>query len=130
MTIQQNINIDEIAEALNDKVDRNLLNLPSSVSYVVESYHSGTSWYKVWNDGFIQQGGYYDGTVDGFAWVNYLKPYSTNPVVTITRYTTTENDDSASTDRRHVMIRGINSASFRAWGVWAGYKYIWSAQGY
>ena len=26
-------------------------------SYIVESWHEGTEWYRVWSDGFIEQGG-------------------------------------------------------------------------
>lgn len=26
-------------------------------AYVTETWHSGTSWYRVWSDGFIEQGG-------------------------------------------------------------------------
>lgn len=128
MTIQQNINIDEIAEALNDKADIDLNNI--SRPYIIETWSSGTSWYRIWSDGFKEQGGYYDGTVDGFVWVSFFKIYNNLPNVTITRYTAAENDDSAGADRRHVMIRGIETSRFRAWGVWAGYKYMWHACGY
>lgn len=33
----------------------NLSNKPKA--YVTETWHSGTSWYRVWSDGFIEQGG-------------------------------------------------------------------------
>ena len=28
-------------------------------AYVTETWHSGTSWYRVWSDGWIEQGGTY-----------------------------------------------------------------------
>lgn len=44
---------------------------------VVESWHNGANWYRVWSDGFIEQGGY---AVEGIANVDYglalLKPYT------------------------------------------------------
>ena len=45
--------------------------------YLVETWRSGSSWYRVWSDGFIEQGGY---AVEGIANVDYglalLKPYT------------------------------------------------------
>ena len=46
--------------------------------YLIETWHSGSSWYRVWSDGFIEQGGY---AAEGIANVDYglalLKPYTT-----------------------------------------------------
>ncbi len=47
--------------------------------YLIETWRSGSSWYRVWSDGFIEQGGY---AVEGIANVDYglalLKPYTTD----------------------------------------------------
>ena len=47
------------------------------VAVVVQNYKSGTSWYRIWSDGWIEQGGSW-GTNTG-AWaeasVTYLKAY-------------------------------------------------------
>ena len=43
---------------------------------IVETYVNGTSWYRVWSDGWCEQGGRFqsaDGTDTG---VNFLKPFS------------------------------------------------------
>lgn len=54
----QGINTGEILEALNDKMDRDAHNLQSPTAVVIETYHNGTDWYRVWSDGWCEQGGY------------------------------------------------------------------------
>ena len=51
-----------IATDLNGKADRDLSNATApvlSAPYVVETWRDGTSWYRKWSDGWIEQGGYY-----------------------------------------------------------------------
>lgn len=50
--------IDNIATDLNGKADRDLTNCTKP--YVTETYRNGTSWYRVWSDGWCEQGGIYD----------------------------------------------------------------------
>lgn len=47
--------IDAIATDLNNKMDRDGLN--SLASVCVESYVNGNSWYRVYSDGWCEQGG-------------------------------------------------------------------------
>ena len=62
------VDIDEIVTELNRKADVDLMNaVPTSVfatalntagiRTVVETYINGASWYRVWSDGWIEQGG-------------------------------------------------------------------------
>lgn len=71
------VDIDEIATDLNGKADRDLLNLTNGLAnticttaatttssassarpaVVVRNYRSGDNWYRVWSDGWIEQGG-------------------------------------------------------------------------
>lgn len=53
------IDIDEITVELNHKVDKRDL---SEVQCVIETYHSGSSWYRIWSDGWCEQGGIANGT--------------------------------------------------------------------
>lgn len=41
--------------------------------YITETYHNGTEWYRLWSDGWIEQGGQINGTTSGT--LTYLKPY-------------------------------------------------------
>lgn len=45
---------------------------------VVENYVNGTSWYRIWSDGWIQQGGLANKTVDGWSQTSayFLKNFS------------------------------------------------------
>lgn len=45
--------------------------IPKPNAYVTTTWHSGTSWYRVWSDGFIEQGGHGTGSV-----CNFSKPFS------------------------------------------------------
>ena len=56
-------------ETLNNKVDRSDL---VDVAAVIESYRNGTSWYRIWSDGWCEQGGFLNGSI---VTVSLLKPY-------------------------------------------------------
>ena len=51
------VDIDEIITDLNGKADTDLLNVPSSKGILTESYVNGSSWYRVYSDGWCEQGG-------------------------------------------------------------------------
>lgn len=74
------VDIDEIATDLNGKADTGLSNVPTSKGILTESYKNGSSWYRVYADGWCEQGGAW-GTSTG-AWasanVTFLKPFVNN----------------------------------------------------
>ena len=92
---QIEVDIDEIATDLNGKADTDLSNLSNGLAntlcttaatttssassarpaVVVENYKNGNDWYRVWSDGWIEQGGV-TGTTRGSETVTYLKPFS------------------------------------------------------
>ena len=41
-----------------------LLDKLNSMKYVVETWNEGNEWYRVWSDGWIEQGGMYDSGTD------------------------------------------------------------------
>ena len=51
------VDIDDIATDLNGKADVDLSNVPASKGILTESYINGTSWYRVYSDGWCEQGG-------------------------------------------------------------------------
>ena len=53
----------------NSKVDK------AGNAWVVETYRNGTEWYRVWSDGWIEQGGYFEKKLDTALAVTFLKPY-------------------------------------------------------
>ena len=42
--------------------------------YIKEKYANGTSWYRIWSDGWIEQGGYSSGSTGRT--VSFLKVFS------------------------------------------------------
>ena len=51
---------------------------------MARTYKSGTSWYRVWSDGWIEQGGFYYPKTSGTVTVNLPKAYlDTNYNITI-----------------------------------------------
>lgn len=52
------INAGRIEEKLGDKLDRSAVK-----AYIIETYKNGASWYRVWSDGWIEQGGFYSGSI-------------------------------------------------------------------
>ena len=67
--------IDEIATDLNGKADTDLSNVPASKGILIESYVNGTSWYRVYSDGWCEQGGSSVLSAVGWATVNFIKSF-------------------------------------------------------
>lgn len=64
-------NLDETGQAVIDgKIDRD------GNSTVIETYHNGTEWYRIWSDGWIEQGGRVYISASTALTVNLLKPYA------------------------------------------------------
>ena len=67
------VDIDEITTDLNGKVDKADL---AEVHVVIETYQNGTDWYRLYDDGWVEQGGRVDGNAtDWDASITYMKPF-------------------------------------------------------
>ena len=54
------INVNNLSEMINDKMDNDMGNLPQNIDYVVEwksPTSSNPSWYRLYKSGWIEQGG-------------------------------------------------------------------------
>lgn len=51
--------------------------IPKPNAYVTKTWHSGTSWYRVWSDGFIEQGGSYISSDSSAFIITLNKPMTT-----------------------------------------------------
>lgn len=69
------INIGQITEALNNKLDRDGMNAGNPASVVIETYSNETSWYRVYSDGWCEQGGTVEATSNIWVTITLLKPY-------------------------------------------------------
>lgn len=57
------VDIQNVMSAVN-AVQAQVGEIPTPKAYVTETWHSGTSWYRKWSDGWIEQGGYNAGGSD------------------------------------------------------------------
>lgn len=101
--------------------------------YLVESGSDGDKWYRIYNDGWCEQGGVYDNGSSSNAFtatINFLKEFDdTNYVANATPRTTNEHPASASlydkqTDSMSLFVN-------RNYDSGANVRYVsWKAEGY
>lgn len=98
---------------------------------VTQNYNNGKNWYRVWSDGWIEQGGYISGTRASGAWfvVNFLKNFtSSNRMVMLSRAETgivdegnvpilLDTDNSTNSFKCYIN----NTTSTRLWWYACGY---------
>lgn len=68
------INVNNLSEMINDKMDNDMGNLPQNIDYVVEwksPTSSDPSWYRLYKSGWIEQGGL--DLRHGYFIINFLK---------------------------------------------------------
>jgi len=116
------VDIDEVMTDLNAKVDKADL---SPVDVVVETYVNGTSWYRIWSDGWIEQGGFATRSA-ATQTVTFPKAFAdTNYNIQISARHTTD-----STDGRPPLIRGRTKTDFTL-NIYTSYEgAYWLACGY
>lgn len=67
------VDIDKIATDLNGKADVDLTNCTKP--HIVETYVNGTSWYRVYSDGWCEQGGRLSVSSNQTVTITFLKPF-------------------------------------------------------
>lgn len=131
-------NLDAAGQAIiNGKADINLSNLNNTgnaaasnlnskgIRTVVETYVNGTNWYRVWSDGWIEQGG--KGNSGAYIIQNFLKPFSNaNYTITATPYV----EGSDSTDTYAVAVRNKTVSNFTTFLNTRYLHFDWRACGY
>lgn len=113
------------ADQTTKKVLEFLKNRNSADAYVVETGGDSTSWYRVWSDGLLEQGGSYT-AVTGTNTVTFLKPFSNADYFI--------GNNRAASDSGSVSVRGamyFNKTPTSAETVAnAGNPMAWYAVGY
>ena len=97
--------------------------------YVVETYHSGTSWYRIWSDGFVEQGGYSNSPYGQVATITLIKPLNT------TNYTILLGGVGGSESSVRVQPENQTKTSFQTARYYSGNargdgSLYWEALGY
>lgn len=109
------VDIDEVMTDLNDKVDKSDL---APVQCVIETYSSGANWYRVWSDGWIEQGGTRIATAT-WETITFLKPFANN------NYTSLVSNTAGGTSGN-----GIRNKTATTMQIYQNWQYDWYACGY
>lgn len=127
---QIQVDIDEIATDLNGKADVDLSNVPTSKGILTESYVNGTSWYRVYSDGWCEQGGYQLtlSAANTMVKISLLKPYkdgnytvvATNAGSSATNYYNVKVGSGAINETDGFYL-ALSSTSAAAWWQASGY---------
>lgn len=102
---------------------------------IVEKKQSGTQWYRVYSDGWCEQGGITGLIADyGTATVNLLKPFAdTNYTITKGTMMPSTSDDGNYNDASCIRYASRTTSSFQIYnrGATDGGRYVgWQAEGY
>lgn len=104
------IDINEVYEDLNLKANTDLSNVPNSKGILVESYQNGTSWYRVYSDGWCEQGGITTSSTDIDKTTTYLKAFTDNDYTLLV--TTLSSETIAYSQIAHVGAKSKTSTDF------------------
>lgn len=111
------------SELFNGKVDKADM---TEVQCVVETYSNGTSWYRIWSDGWCEQGGQIVQTGDAYITVSFLKPFiNTNYVIFKNQPYNSSNPESGY----HSSFFNYTTSSAQTKNF-TGENSMWQASGY
>ena len=121
----QLINVARIEEKLTD------VNAASR-GYVVESYHNGTDWYRIYSDGWIEQGGRFYNNADVVNTISFLKPFKNTDYSVLINHGVSGKFDISITGKHSDEAWGYTTTNFQAQTFnTVGLNWIvWSACGY
>ena len=101
----------------------------ASLTTVVETYKNGTSWYRVWSDGWCEQGGYEPAANAVEKTITFLKPYKTTPNISGTQVSNNSNNISGKSIAIINTGESITTAGF-AMQISSLVGKFWEAKGY
>lgn len=113
------------AELFNNKMDRDLSNRTSNIHFVTQTYQNGTSWYRIYDDNWCEQGGVISGTT-----TTLLKPYKNTNYTIFLGYTAGTdgcwytNNKKTSSFQQYVKYYGINAQADSQANYWKACGYI------
>jgi hypothetical protein len=131
--------ISEMLTELTGKADRRLSNLDTAnlaCHVVVDSYYDDTTgdWYRVYDDGWVEQGGVVASTGSGSKTITFLKPfadtnYYINNVGTNIIDNVWDNTSSATYSYAVAACGGVNSLTTTSFKMAGLFSHAWSACG-
>ena len=104
----------------------------ASRGYVVESYHNGTEWYRIYSDGWIEQGGRFYNNADVENTISFLKPFKNTDYSLLINHGVSGKYEIGLSGKHSDEAWGYTTTNFQAQTYNAvGLNWIvWSACGY
>lgn len=118
------VDIDQIATDLNGKADVDLSNCTKP--HIVETYVNGTSWYRVYSDGWCEQGGFKNNIPSSLTGssVVFLKKFSNTNYFSIPSWGSVDYAALAVGNRTTTGMTIINRTNSTNWCYWEAKGYI------
>ena len=116
----------EILEQVNQAIESRVKLDGSNAEfpYVIETYVNGTSWYRVYSDGWCEQGGYVDAQAVATTTISLLKPYSN------VQYTILLTNLYTGNEKNAVHVKVVTQSSFTYFSENTNGNAYWQACGY
>lgn len=117
------------AKSVQDASGNKFLTSGNVTAYVTETYQNGTSWYRVWSDGWCEQGGYYANHSSGIKNFTFLKPFINNSYYLSCSATYTTNGNADHQEGMNEFVsRTVDGFSKY---IWVNHNnFYWNACGY
>lgn len=118
------VDIDEIATDLNGKADVDLSNCTKP--HIVETYVNGTSWYRVYSDGWCEQGGFKNNIPSGVTGssVVFLKKFSNTNYFSVPSWGAAVYAAFGVGNRTTTGMTIYNRSNENTWCYWEAKGYI------
>lgn len=102
------------------------------VPHIVGTYKNGDAWYRLWSDGWCEQGNSIINGPDAVTTATFLIPFTHIPTILYSRNWRPGGDPGATgADRRMVTTTEISTTSFKTWANgWSSMDVYWTAEGY
>lgn len=113
--MSDDINVNEIADQLNQKMDLDMHNVPNNIDFVIESKlptASDNVWYRIYKSGFVEMGGVTASSQGKSARTVTLPITMANTEYTLTM--TPHSGGSGSTRYNVFSLTGITTSTFTA----------------
>lgn len=99
--------------------------------FIIKEYHEGTEWYKLYNDGWCEQGGEFYNEYTGDNTISLLLPYN-NTDYYVTKQVGIDGAYTSNLAQQYYTIHTLTTTTFitRTYKSSGGNRFRWFAQGY
>lgn len=100
---------------------------------VVETYKNGSNWYRIWSDGWCEQGGHYDKgslAIDTSTTIQLLKAYPNINYTLVAQSSRNDNQAGGVNNQVFIIYRATTEFTARSYGDGTSQYIDWYACGY